>query len=487
MLAALAPLLGVAGQFQPTDTDCMSWQPARCFAGECPLLSPTPLVVGHQICSAMNGTAGGDSGGVQGMLICTDPQGTQVGHANVFSQLGFDSQCSATGAECWVRDPGSAGTGQQIDEFFVANEHKLNLTWTLFHAAEPAPTNAYRVGGMLLGRTTGAASNEWGDKGNIIPGWVALDGNTLGTMAYEDYGSNTVSTYMLATCHPPTHDAYRCDNSTHLCTAVPPGSPGSFHTQQTCAASCRAPPPPPPGPPPPPPTYTRPYLRFAMAVPVGVKVDCTVSQRGISHTWSGYAYGRFSNWTTQFEAGSAMVTLAAAGGGAPLLSVSVELTPGPLVLALRADNSKGLGHYWPPTKRSLEPIAASYVPSAAHTAGVRLFNLSPDTSFAGMKSSQVATALATNVPYSLGSDHWAQIEPGQVSLAAFDALSQKVLGAVDAEPPLSPSASTLFLLGTQGDPAYATRVVLVEDAPLQEGMRYEASANGGRSKAGTIT
>ena len=108
---------------------------------------------------------------------------------------------------------------------------------------------------MLLGRSTGAVANEWGDKGNIVPGWVTLssDGATLGSMSYEDYGANTAQSFYLATCRPPTHAAYRCDNTTLQCVPAAKGSAGSAPTQQACAARCKPPPPPPPGPPPPPP------------------------------------------------------------------------------------------------------------------------------------------------------------------------------------------------------------------------------------------
>lgn len=213
--------------------------------------------------------------------------------------------------------------------------------------------------------------------------------------------------------------------------------------------------------------YSKPFLRFGMAIPVDTHVDCTVSQRGFSHTWSNFGFGEFSNWTDTFGAGVAQVTLAVAGGGSPLLSLHVTLTSGPLVLMLRADTTQGGGHYWPPTANSLEPIAASYTPSASHSAAVRLFNLSPDTPFAGFRSNQVVAPLADNVQYSLGSDTWVQLAAGQVSLAVFDSLSREQLAVVNAEPPLSPSASTLYLIGVQENSSnFGTRAVLLEDAPL---------------------
>ena len=470
----LLPLLlhaaGPVHAFTPTDTDCMRWALVSCNDGDCPLLSPSPLVIGHQICSAQGGASQPDtSGGVQGMQICTDKGGTQVGHQNIFASrmLGYDSRCAGSGRECWVRQGGSSKYGEQIDSFWVANMGKVNLTWTLFRKGDPTPTNAYKVGGLLLARSLGNASNQYGDRGNVMPGWVQEEGaaGVLGSINYEDYGSNSADAYFLATCHRPTRLRYACDNRTHQCVTLPPSSASGFPTQQACATQCHPPPPPPPGPPPPPPQYSKPYLRFAMAIPVAHRVDCTVVQGSKTHTWTGYGEGNFSQWVEVFAPGAATVSIAAVGSGQPLLSKTVVLTPGPLLLALRADNRRGPGTYWPPTEQSLEPIAASYVPSAEGTAGIRLFNLSPDTPFAGFKSS-ASDSLATDIQYSLGSA-WAQIAAGKVSLQVFDSLGGKALGAaLMAVPPLSPAACTLFLLGTQGDASHPPFARLEVDAPL---------------------
>ena len=118
-------------------------------------------------------------------------------------------------------------------------------------------------------------------------------------------------------------------------------------------------------------------LRFAMVIPVPNLVDCTVTQGGVSHTWSQYGFGDFSEWLTTFKAAPA--TLHISSGGALLLTQSVSLTTGPLVIALRPDNVP-VGHQWPPTATSLELIAASYLPAPAGSSGVRLFNLSPVSS-----------------------------------------------------------------------------------------------------------
>eukprot|EP01052_Picozoa_sp_SAG31_P033015 SAG31_NODE_3680_length_3993_cov_1.941463_3_plen_410_part_00 len=156
----------------------------------------------------------------------------------------------------------------------------------------------------------------------------------------------------------------------------------SYPKEQQCLEACKAPPPPPPapGPPPPAPHYDKPYLRFAMVIPMPQMVDCTITQGSVSHTWSQYGFGQFSDWISTFKAASASLTIAT--GGTTLLTQQVTLTPGPLVVALRPDNNPP-GHYWPPTKTSIELIAASYSPTPTGTSGARLMNLSPDTDVAG--------------------------------------------------------------------------------------------------------
>ena len=64
----------------------------------------------------------------------------------------------------------------------------------------------------------------------------------------------------------------------------------------------------------------------------------------------GYSWRRLSAWITTFVAASATVTIAS--GGKTLLTKTVTLTPGPLVIALRPDNVP-VGHNWPPTATSL--------------------------------------------------------------------------------------------------------------------------------------
>ncbi len=115
-------------------------------------------------------------------------------------------------------------------------------------------------------------------------------------------------------------------------------------------------------------------LRFGMVIPVPNLIDCKVTQGSVTYTWSQYGFGMFSDWITLFKAAPA--TLEISSGGALLLTQSVTLTTGPLVIALRPDDVP-TGHQWPPTATSVELIAASYVPGPAGSASVRLFNLSP--------------------------------------------------------------------------------------------------------------
>ena len=89
-----------------------------------------------------------------------------------------------------------------------------------------------------------------------------------------------------------TQSGFQCTGKAGLYQCVPSGSAGgngtAFPEKQLCLEQCKAPPPPPPGPPPPAPHYDKPYLRFAMVIPVPQMVDCTVTQGAVTHTWSGY-------------------------------------------------------------------------------------------------------------------------------------------------------------------------------------------------------
>ena len=61
------------------------------------------------------------------------------------------------------------------------------------------------------------------------------------------------------------------------------------------------------------------------------------------------------------------------------------------------------GKYWPPSDPDqIEAISASYVQPGAGEASIRLFNLSPDTTHAGMRSSAPGASVISGVAFSLG-------------------------------------------------------------------------------------
>eukprot|EP01051_Picozoa_sp_SAG22_P013437 SAG22_NODE_1504_length_4277_cov_4.550503_3_plen_432_part_00 len=232
----------------------------------------------------------------------------------------------------------------------------------------------------------------------------------------------------------------------------------TYSDKQSCLQHCKAPPPPPPGAPPPPPVYDKPYLRFAQVIPISnLVVDCTITQGTTTHVWSGYTFGRFSDWIAVYKAASATLTVEVAGK--VLLTKTVTLTTGPLVVALRPDNVP-VGHYWPPTDTSIELVAVSYVPSPAGTAAVRLFNLSPSTASASLAIG--GKAVVDGVKYSLGSS-WVQVPTaGQDTFTVLDGSASTPLAAVTGSPPLSPSAATLYLFGVEQT---GTAAKLLSDAP----------------------
>jgi hypothetical protein len=92
-----------------------------------------------------------------------------------------------------------------------------------------------------------------------------------------------------------------------------------------------------------------------MALPTNssTKVDCTITQavpggKPIVYTWTSYTFGQFSDWVQIFNAGTGVAKISC--DGKTLVSKTVELTPGPLVVALLADpGTTDPTKYWPPT------------------------------------------------------------------------------------------------------------------------------------------
>jgi hypothetical protein len=226
-------------------------------------------------------------------------------------------------------------------------------------------------------------------------------------------------------------------------------------------------------PPPPPPLSSSPCIRFGHTIPVNNHVDVQISQQqgsvAITHTWSDYSFGSFSDWTNVFKPGSGTITVwenVEGKRGPQLYQLEhIPLTPGPLVVVLKvaASQVQNVSGYWPPTlPDAIEAIAASYV-QGANTSKVRLFNLSPDTKGCGMAVGGVATA--NNIPYSLGSE-WTSVPPTPGAFAFTDSISKKTLATKTVTPPAAPLGFTNVLLGLQnGAGALGVKVVSLVDAP----------------------
>ena len=159
----------------------------------------------------------------------------------------------------------------------------------------------------------------------------------------------------------------------------------------------------------------------------GTTNDISIATAPVSFTWTKYAFAQHSDWVNVFQAGSGTMQLWENLGGQRqpkvLYSKEIPLTPGPLVVALKvalnqdpADPSK----YWPPSEPDqVETIAASYVPPATGDASVRLFNLSPDTTLAGMTSDGSGAATISDVHFSLGSK-WVGFPLGKQTFTIVD-------------------------------------------------------------------
>ena len=201
-----------------------------------------PLIMGYQHCE--NANPPGINHALWGQQLCMTPDGSGAGHMNYWN-MSEGYQCGPDGSgyvACFLN--------QRYTDFWMATLAGENLTWTQTSAGAAIPTNAYKVAGLLIGRSL--LENH-----NIIPGYVKPQADKLGDLTFEDYGAHQASTYELATCHPPTHLPFICNNQTHQCQTAPSGTPGSQPTQQQCAATCIKPPAPPP-----PPLTENPCIRF---------------------------------------------------------------------------------------------------------------------------------------------------------------------------------------------------------------------------------
>ena len=197
------------------------------------------------------------------------------------------------------------------------------------------------------------------------------------------------------------------------CTPCPHAPNASFHSGSGCPNCTRPSGPPHPAPPTPPtptPTPTppkgSPCIRFGNTIPSSNVVDATITQGDTSHTWSDYRFSQFSEWLNIFSPGAGQITVKDHSSGDVLLTATIPLTPGPLLVVVK--------DFWPPrAAKNVETIAASFSPPKVGSA-VRLFNLAPDVPSADLLlGSTSGKVLAHAVKYSLGSP-WTPVSCAQV-------------------------------------------------------------------------
>ena len=179
---------------------------------------------------------------------------------------------------------------------------------------------------------------------------------------------------------------------------------------------------------------------------------------------------QFSDWVNVFKPGSGTITIwENVGGkrGAQIYQLEhIPLTPGPLVVVIKvaASQVKNSSGYWPPAlPDAVETIAASYVDTDP-SSKVRLFNLAPGTTSAGMSLS--GKSIATNVAYGVGSD-WVKVPTVSSSFGFVDDISKKTLATKTMMPASPPIGNTEVLLGLQlgVGSGFGTQVVSLVDAP----------------------
>ena len=308
------------------------------------------------------------------------------------------------------------------------------------------------------------------------------------------YRTNITSIAGCATNKPPPagNCPHLCDTATEQCKPVKAGTPGANKTLHACAATCKKPPPPPP----PAPLFSAPCIRVINTIPTANKVDIQIVQpsNGRKYTWKGYGFGEYSNWTSKFDTGSGTINVIDSATQKTLLSLpGAPLTPGPLVVAVKcpANAGKVSGACWPPSDKqlggSVETIAASYVPPVKGS-GVRLFNLSPDTTSASLKQFAKPVPTAQGINFGVGSP-WVPVPSTKpLSSTITDAVSGKSIATDITDPPLAPSVFTLWLIGNQtaawdvtekeDGGLYASRVLSLDDSPHNaEGLLLCPSAS----------
>ena len=196
------------------------------------------------------------------------------------------------------------------------------------------------------------------------------------------------------------------------CAPCPNAPNASCHPGTGCP-NCTRPsgPAPPPAPKPPQPPAGSPCIRFGNALPSSNVLDATITQGTVRHTWNNYRFSQFSEWLDIFRAGAGHLTIENNSTGEVLLTATIPLTPGPLLVVVK--------DFWPPSEaNNIEAIAASFTPPKLGSA-VRLFNLAPDVLSADLllQGSSSEQLLASGVKYSLGSK-WIPVSCEQVGFVS---------------------------------------------------------------------
>ena len=342
--------------------------------------------------------------------------------------------------------------------------------WQLTQSGAKVPDNAIRNGPSVMARAT---ANRGGCcMGDGFTGWATgQEDGTFGDVYFAIASEAvTYSSFAVAICkayHPTPAPTTMAPTTT----AAPPTPKPATPSPPTPVPTTPAPTPEPKPTLPPP---TKPYIRFAHALPSANNLDAEITQAssGKSYTWVNYKFGEFSKWVEIFEDGWGSITLWQNTNGqrvepALLSNHSIPLTPGPLVVAVKANIGLVNRSAWPPNDgTNVETIAASYVPPAnSNQSGVRLFNLSPDTDLAEL--SDGSTTLVQGVSYTLGSD-WAPIPVESATFTAKDQKSGKTLASTTTTPPDAPFVFTAFLIGSQNKTgALGPQLVPLIDAPEQ--------------------
>lgn len=433
-LAAVALVALVVMADKPIDLPCVTWEPLTSTQPT----DPTDLFVAAY--TWVLSDANGDCLEKGDIFPCfaADPGVNTWGHHDYQPQDIPNDSCRT-----WYQ-----GQVYMSNDMYVPKKGPQWHTWkwVLAQKGGLVPFNAIRFGKAVMARSTQNAPGFCCGKG--FTGWAdGLPNGTFGSV-YFSIVTNPVLTesFEVAIC-----EAYH--PSTPVPTPAPTPAPTPKPTPNPTPSPTASPTLPP---------NNKPYIRFGHTIPSSNNVDAVITQASTKFTWTNYQFGQFSGWVEVFEDGYGTIDIYQNNGGtrgALLVSTTIPLTPGPLVVVVK--------DFWPPKQASnVETIAASYVPFSSGS-GARLFNLSPDTVSAGMQVN--GQALVDSVKYTLGSV-WAAIPVASATFTIFNDAGKAVLTSDTFTPPPNPFVFTNFLIGLNNASTgskFACRAVPLIDAPEQ--------------------